>query len=55
VLEPVVTRYRGPVKRRYFCGYAAFANPEIHEFLEAEGYGYAIRLLTNSVLQGKIG
>jgi hypothetical protein len=25
------------------------------EFLEAEGYGYAIRLPTNSVLQGKIG
>jgi hypothetical protein len=55
VLEPVVVRYRGVVKRRYFRGDAAFANPEIYEFLEAEGYGYAIRLPTNPVLQGKIG
>jgi len=34
---------------------AAFANPEIYEFLEAEGMGYAIRLPGNSVLQNKIG
>src|SRR3954453_1310935 len=43
VLEPVVARYRDTVKRCYFRGDAAFANPEIYEFLEAEGYGYAIR------------
>jgi hypothetical protein len=55
VLEPVVARYRGTVKRLYFRGDAAFANPEIYELLEAEGYGYAIRLPTNPVLQGKIG
>ena len=55
VLGPVVVRYRGTVKRRYFRGDAAFANPEIYGFLEAEGYGYAIRLPTNPVLQGKIG
>jgi hypothetical protein len=55
VLEPVVVRYRGTVKRRYFRGDAAFANPEIYDFLEAEGYGYAIRLPTNPVLQSKIG
>jgi Transposase DDE domain group 1 len=55
VLEPVVARYRGTARRRYFRGDAAFANPEIYEFLEAEGYGYAIRLPTNRVLQGKIG
>ena len=54
VLEPVVARYR-TVKRRYFRGDAAFANPEIYEFLEAECYGYVIRLPTNNVLQGKIG
>jgi len=36
-------------------GDAAFANPESYEFLEAEDYGYAIRLPTNPVLQGKIG
>ena len=55
VLEPVVARYRGTVKRCYFRGDAAFANPEIYEFLEAEGYGYAIRLPTNRVVQEKIG
>ncbi len=53
VLEPVIARYRGTAKRCYFRGDAAFANPEIYEFLEAEGYGYAIRLPTNHVLQGK--
>ena len=55
VLEPVVARYRGNMKRRYFRGDAAFANPEIYEFLEAEGYSYAIRLPTNAVLQESIG
>jgi Transposase DDE domain group 1 len=54
VLEPVVARYRGTVKR-LFRGDAAFANPEIYEFLEAEGIGYTIRLPANSVLQDKIG
>ena len=49
VLEPVIARYRGTVKRLYFRGDAAFANPEIYEFLEAEGIGYAIRLPANSV------
>jgi hypothetical protein len=55
VLEPVVVRYRGTLKRLYFRGDAAFANPEIYEFLEAEGMGYAIRLPANRVLQDKIG
>src|SRR5216683_493394 len=50
-----IAGYGGTVKRRYFRGDAAFANPEIYEFLEAEGYGYAIRLPTNPILQGKIG
>ena len=55
VLEPVIARYRGRVKRLYFRGDAAFANPEVYEFLEAEGMGYAIRLPANRVLQDKIG
>src|SRR5580693_4010597 len=54
VLEPVIARYRGTAKRLYFRGDAAFANPQIYEFLEAEGMGYAIRLPTNRVLQDKI-
>jgi hypothetical protein len=55
VLEPVIARYRGIVKRLYFRGDAAFANPEIYEVLEAEGAGYTIRLPTNNVLQRRIG
>ena len=47
VLEPVVARYRGIVKRLYFRGDAAFASPEIYEFLEAERIGYTIRLPAN--------
>ncbi len=43
VLEPVVERYRDRDLRRYFRGDAAFASPDIYEFLEAEGYTYAIR------------
>src|ERR687886_98971 len=54
MLEPVVARYRTSTKRRYFCGDAAFASPEIYLFLEAEGYGYAIRLPANAVLQRSI-
>ena len=55
VLEPVITRYRGTVKRLYFRDDAAFANPEMYEFLEAEGAGYAMRLPANRVLQERIG
>jgi len=55
VLEPVIARYRATVKRCYFRGDAAFANPEVYEFLESEGMGYTIRLPANRVLQEKIG
>jgi len=54
VLEPVVARYRSQKLPRYFRADAAFANPEVYEFLEAEGYGYAIRLPANDVLQREI-
>ena len=55
VLEPVVARYRDRLLRRYFRGDAAFALPGIYEFLEAEGFRYAIRLPANRVLQDSIG
>jgi Transposase DDE domain group 1 len=54
VLGPVVARYRHRMKRRYFRGDAAFANPEIYELLEAEGFKYTIRLPANKVLQESI-
>src|SRR3954453_23627289 len=55
LLEPVIARYRGIVKHLYFRGDAAFANPEVYEFLEAEGASYTIRLPATRVLQDKIG
>jgi hypothetical protein len=55
VLEPVIARYRDTVTRLYFRGDAAFANPEIYEFLEAEGASYTTRLPSKTVLQDKIG
>jgi hypothetical protein len=54
VLEPVVARYRKRKMRRYFRADAAFANPEVYDFLEAEDYKYAIRLPANQVLQERI-
>ena len=54
VLEPVVERYRERDLRRYFRGDAAFASPDIYEFLEAEGYRYTIRLKANAILQQSI-
>jgi hypothetical protein len=54
VLKPVVARYEGHVSRIYFRGDAGFANPEIYDYLEAEGVKYAIRLPTNRILQERI-
>jgi hypothetical protein len=55
VLKPVVTRYQGKVSRIYFRADAAFAMPEVYEFLEVERIKYAIRLPANQVLQSRIG
>ena len=55
VMEPVAERYRERGLRRYFRGDAAFASPDIYEFLEAECFLYAIRLPTNQILQESIG
>ena len=55
VLEPVVARYRDKVLRRSFRGDAAFASPEVYEFLETESFKYAIRLPANRVLQDSVG
>jgi len=50
VLEPIVARYHGKNLRRYFRADAAFAQPELYEYLEAEGFEYAIRLPANDAL-----
>jgi hypothetical protein len=54
LLEPIVNRYRGYDLLRFFRGDAAFANPEIYRYLEAEGYFYAMRLKENPILHKKI-
>ena len=54
VLVPVVERYKGRAIRLYFRGDAAFASPDIYDYLEAEGMLYAIRLPANKVLQESI-
>ena len=54
LLEPIVNRYRGYDILRFFRGDAAFANPAIYLYLEAEGYFYAIRLKENPILHKKV-
>ena len=54
LMKLVVVRYKGRKVRLYFRGDAAFASPDIHEFLEAGGFLYAIRLKANAVLQESI-
>jgi Transposase DDE domain group 1 len=54
VLKPVVIRYKGKVLRLYFRADAAFANPDLYEYLEGEGIKYAIRLPMNPILRERI-
>ena len=54
VLEPVVARYRERGLRPYLRADAAFARPEVYQYLEQEGFCYAIRLPANQVLQREI-
>jgi hypothetical protein len=54
VLEPVTARYRERRVDLYFRADAAFAKPEVYEFLEGEDIRYAIRLPANQVLQRRI-
>ncbi len=51
VLKPVVVRSEGRKVRLYFRCDAAFVSPEMYEYLEAEGFLYAIRLPKNRILQ----
>jgi hypothetical protein len=54
VLEPIVARYRDRDIPRLFRGDAAFANPAIYRYLEAERYRYTIRLPANDILHSTI-
>ena len=43
LLEPIVARYERKTVRPILSGDAAFAKPEIYEYLEEKGFLYAIR------------
>jgi len=54
VLDPVVDRYLTAAARLLFRADAAFAKPELYDYLESKHIGYAIRLPSNQVLQREI-
>ena len=54
VLDPVVDRYLTATVRLLFRADAAFAKPELYDYLESKHIGYAIRLPSNQVLQREI-
>jgi len=54
VLAPVVERYQRKGVRLLFRGDAAFAKPEMYEYLEFRDIGYAIRLPANDILEQEI-
>ncbi len=54
LLSPIVERDENKDVRKYFRGDAAFTKPEIYEYLESNGFLYAIRLPANDILQKEI-
>jgi hypothetical protein len=53
-IEPIVERYLKAAVRLLFRADAAFAKPELYDYLETRQIGYAIRLPANEVLQRAI-
>jgi hypothetical protein len=54
LLEPVLQRYADSGAKLYFRGDAAFASPDIYEYLEEKGILYAIRIKANNNLYREI-
>jgi Transposase DDE domain group 1 len=54
LIGPIVEGYLREPVRLLFRADAAFAKPEIYEYLEARSIGFAIRLRSNEVLQREI-
>jgi hypothetical protein len=50
LLEPIVDRYRALGKKLYFRADAAFASPDLYEYLEESKVLYAIRIKANNRL-----
>ncbi|MCH9039660.1 MAG: IS1380 family transposase [Chloroflexi bacterium] len=53
-IEPIVERYLKMAVRLLFRADAAFAKPELYEYMESKSIGYVIRLPANEVLQREI-
>jgi hypothetical protein len=53
-LSPIVDRYKDMDKKLYLRGDAAFASPDIYEYLEDNSILYAIRLPASQVLSREI-
>jgi len=54
LLEPIIDRYREASKRIYFRADAAFALPDVYDYLEENRILYAIRIPANQNLQREI-
>jgi hypothetical protein len=54
LLNPIVKRYKNKNIRKYFRGDTAFTKSEVYEYLESNGFLYAIRLPANEILQKEI-
>jgi hypothetical protein len=54
MLEPIIDRYQETNKRIYFRADAAFASPDVYEYLEDNRILYAIRIPSNQNLQREI-
>jgi hypothetical protein len=54
LLEPIVDRYKDSGRKLYFRGDAAFASPQVYEYLEGQGILYAMRLKSNPRLDQEI-
>ena len=50
LLEPIVDRYKAMGKKLYFRGDAAFASPDMYEYLEDNKVLYAMRIKANNRL-----
>ena len=54
LLQPVVERYRAMGKRIYFRADAAFASPDMYEYLEDNNILYAMRIKANNRLHEEV-
>src|SRR5450759_1400182 len=54
LLEPIINRYKGTNKKLYFRGDAAFAAPDVYEYLEDNRILYAMRIPANAILYEEI-